>query len=191
MKRTWRQEIRWVLLFVGTLWLVHIVDAAISSIDFNPFGLIPRTTSGLRGIPLMPFLHGSWGHLIGNSVPLIVLLGLLAGSRADSRGIVVGLILIGGSLLWLVGRSNNHIGASGLVYGLVAFLIASGFWERRFTAIVVALIVGVLYGTTLFWGVLPSVDKTISWEGHLTGAAAGLLLAWLASTSLKKTVEQT
>ncbi len=130
MKHTIQQELHWVLLFIGVIWLVALLDFVLP-IDLNRFGLIPRTVGGLIGIPCMPFLHGGWGHLFSNTVPLLVLLCLLTGSRADSRAIVAGLILTGGALLWLFGRSSIHIGASGLVYGLVAFLIASGFTERR------------------------------------------------------------
>jgi membrane associated rhomboid family serine protease len=126
----------------------------------------------------MPFLHGSWGHLLSNSIPLVILLTLLAGSRANSIVIVVGLIFTGGVLLWLFGRASIHIGASGLVYGLVAFLIASGFLEGRLIPLLIAILVGFLYGATMFWGVLPTAGKNVSWDGHLFGALAGFGLAY-------------
>jgi len=177
MKHTIQEELRWVLILVAILWGVHLVDVVLP-IDFNAYGLRPRTIGGLIGIPLMPFLHGGWGHLISNTIPLAVLLVLLAGSRAKSIGIVVGLVLLGGLFLWLFGRSSIHIGASGLVYGLIAFLIASGFLERRLGTLLVALLVLFLYGGSMLWGVLPSMNQGVSWDGHLFGAIAGGLLAY-------------
>ncbi len=177
MKHTIQEELRWVLILIAILWSVHLVDVVLP-IDFNAYGLRPRTIGGLIGIPLMPFLHGGWGHLISNTIPLALLLVLLAGSRANSIAIVVGLVLLGGLLLWLFGRGSIHVGASGLVYGLIAFLIASGFFERRLVPLLVALLVFFLYGGTMLWGVLPSMNQGVSWDGHLFGAIAGGLLAY-------------
>ena len=178
MKHTIREELHWVLIFIVILWGVRLVDF-ILPIDFNDYGLKPRTIGGLIGIPLMPFLHGSWGHLISNTIPLAILLVLLAGSRANSIAIVISLVLIGDTLLWLFGRSSSaHVGASALIYGLIVFLITSGFLERRLVSIAIALLVLFLYGGTMLWGVLPSMDERISWDGHLFGAIGGGLLAF-------------
>jgi len=145
--------------------------------DLNTLGLVPRTLDGLIGIPLMPWLHGGWGHLLSNTVPLCILLLLLMSSRTDYLPILVCLIVFGGGLLWCFGREAVHIGASGLVYGLVAFLIASGFMERKLISMAIALLVGFLYGTTLFFGVLPTAGPNVSWDGHLFGALGGVLAA--------------
>jgi membrane associated rhomboid family serine protease len=177
MKHTIQEELKWVLIFIAILWGVRLVDSVLP-IDFNVYGLIPRTFGGLIGIPLMPFLHGGWGHLISNTIPLAILLVLLAGSRANSIAIVVGLVFLGGLLLWLFGRSSIHVGASGLVFGLIAFLIASGFLERRIVPLLVACLVLFLYGGTIIWGVIPSINQGVSWDGHLFGAIAGGLLAY-------------
>lgn len=177
MKHTIQEELKWVLILVAILWGVQLVDFVLP-IDLNAFGLRPRTIGGLIGVPLMPFLHGGWGHLISNTIPLTVLLVLLAGSRANSIAIVVGLVLLGGILLWLLGRNSIHVGASGLVYGLIAFLIASGFFERRLVPLLIAFLVLFLYGGTMLWGVLPSMNQGVSWDGHLFGAIAGGLLAY-------------
>lgn len=177
MEHRIREELPWVLIFIAMLWGVHFVDFILPPIDLKAYGLRPRSIGGLIGIPLMPFLHGSWGHLISNTIPLAILLLLLAGSRANSMMIVIGLVLGGGSLLWLFGRSNTHVGASGLVYGLIAYLVASGFLERRVVPLLVAILVLFLYGGTMLGGVLPSMDSHISWEGHLMGAIAGGLIA--------------
>jgi membrane associated rhomboid family serine protease len=109
-----------IVWFVAALWIVFLTDT-ILPLDFNRFGLVPRTLHGLIGIPLMPFLHGNFQHLLGNTVPLCILLFILHGSRRDSLEVIVSIVLLGGMLLWCFGRSNFHIGASGLVYGLVAF----------------------------------------------------------------------
>lgn len=183
MKNAIRDELHWVLLFIAMLWGIHIVDYALP-VDFNGFGLRPRTLGGLLGVPLMPFLHGGWGHLVSNTIPLLILLVLLAGSRANSLAIVVSLVLLGGLLLWLFGRDSIHVGASGLIYGLIAYLIVSGFLERRLLSLIVSLVVLFLYGGTMFWGVLPSADERISWDGHLFGAIAGGIIAyWMVPPS--------
>ena len=161
-----------IVWFIASLWIVYLVDL-ILPVDFNSYGLVPRTLHGLIGIPLMPFLHGSWVHLLGNTIPLCILLFILLSSRRVYLEVIVSIVILGGLLLWCFGRSAEHIGASGLVYGLVAFLIASGFAERNPVSILVALLVGFLYGTTLLWGVLPTAGAYVSWDGHLFGAIAG------------------
>ena len=129
----------------------------------------------------MTFVHQDWSHLLSNTVPLFILLVLLAGSRARSWGIVVLIIIVGGLLLWVFGRSARHVGASLLIFGLISYLIASGlFFERRPVPVVVALVVGFLYGTALLGGILPrfGMSPSVSWDGHLCGAIAGVLVAY-------------
>jgi membrane associated rhomboid family serine protease len=109
---------------------------------------------------------------------LIVLLTLLAGSRARSWEIVLEIVLLGGLLLWLLGRHANHIGASGLIFGLIVFLILSGLLERRVIPLIVSASVALLYGGTLLSGVLPGLGPHISWDGHLCGAIAGGMIAY-------------
>ncbi len=176
MKHTIQQELRGVVAFVAILWGVYLLDWVVPG-RFADWGLVPRTLWGLVGIPLSPFLHAGLGHLLSNTIPLFILLVLLAGSRARSWETVAEIVLLGGGLLWLVGRPAVHVGASGLIYGLIAFLIVSGFREKRLVPLLVAILVGFLYGTTLLWGILPTVGSQISWDGHLCGAIAGGLLA--------------
>ena len=127
----------------------------------------------------LPFIHGGFGHLLGNTIPLAILLTLLAGSRSSSWLVVVELVLLGGGLLWCFGRSSaTHVGASGLIYSLIAFLIVSGLLEKRLVPLGIAILVGFLYGTTLIFGVLPSFAQHISWDGHLFGAIAGAIVAY-------------
>ena len=188
MKHRVVEELNFVLVFVGAVWAVFLLDAILPG-SFNSWGLAPRHLTGLPGIVTMPFLHGGWGHLLGNTVPLIVLLCLLAGSRANSAGIVAAIILLGGAMLWLFGGGSTiHVGASGLVYGLITFLIVAGFREARVVAIVIAIFVGVTYGATLFSGMVPfMVDKNVSWDGHLFGAIAGAVVATTAVKSASAT----
>lgn len=171
------QELHGVFLFIGAVWAVFLLSLAFPGID--QFGVVPRRIVGLIGIPAMPFLHQNFGHLLGNTVPLFVLLTLLSGSRARSWEVVADIILVGGALLWIVGREAVHIGASGLISGLTAFLILSGVLEKRIVSLLIALIVGFLYGGSLILGVVPRFGSQVSWEGHLCGAIAGCLVAYL------------
>lgn len=171
-----------ILILLSVMWLVRIVDAVIP-FDFNQFGLLPRTLRGLPGIGLMPFLHASFGHLISNTIPLAILLGLTVTSRHRAWPIIVAIVIGNGVLLWLLGRSAYHIGASGLVFGLIAYLITVGIREKQFTSIAIALLVGILFGATLLTGVLPRWSSVISWDGHLFGAVSGLIVGIKTSRS--------
>ncbi|GAB5406238.1 MAG: hypothetical protein Aurels2KO_44690 [Aureliella sp.] len=183
MKETIWKYSRGVLLFVGVLWAIYFLDAALPG-SWTAWGVIPRSAGGLFGIVTSPFLHGSLGHLLSNTMPLIILLFLMQGSRSETWSTVAEIILAGGALLWLFGRNGTpeapivHVGASGLIYGLIAFLIVAGIREKRIASMLVAVGVAVLYGTTLLSGVLPTVNSNISWDGHLTGAIAGAALAY-------------
>jgi membrane associated rhomboid family serine protease len=179
-KHSIRDELLGVLAFVGFIWCVFIIGHVLP-FRLESFGVTPRTLHGLVGIPAAPFLHANLAHLISNTVPLTVLLLLLAGSKAQSWAIVISIVLVSGALLWMFGRPATHIGASGLIYGLIAYLLVSGISERRIVPMLIAIVVGFLYGGTLASGVLPTSGSHISWEGHLFGAIAGggiaLLLA--------------
>jgi membrane associated rhomboid family serine protease len=170
------EELHGVLLFVGAVWAAFVLTLAFPSLD--SFGVTPRTLVGLVGIPAMPFLHANLGHLLGNTVPLFVLLALLAGSQARSWEVVAAVVLLGGLLLWVFGRPATHIGASGLIFGLITFLMLSGVLEKRLVPLAVCVVVGFLYGGTLLWGILPRFGSHISWDGHLAGAIAGGVVAY-------------
>jgi membrane associated rhomboid family serine protease len=176
------EEIRGVVLFVAAIWVVFLVSRFVS---LDQFALVPRSWHGLVGVVTMPFLHANFRHLLSNTLPLVMLLTLLAGSRGKSPAIVATIILLGGALLWLFGRNGTadqataHVGASGLVFGLIAFLIVSGITERRLVPLLISVLVGLLFGGTLFWGVLPLQNAHVSWDGHLCGALAGAAAAVL------------
>ena len=176
-KHSVREEINGVVAFVGVMWCVFVVGR-ILPLGLASFGITPRTLRGLIGIPAAPFLHANLAHLVSNTVPLTVLLVLLAGSRGQTWRIVASIVFLGGALLWLFGRPANHIGASGLIYGLIAYLLVSGVREGRIVPMIISVVVGVLYGGTLASGVLPSWGSHSSWEGHLFGAIAGAAIAY-------------
>lgn len=173
---TVKEEVKSILIFVAIIWLVFALDIFL---PLEKLGLIPRDMGGLFGILTMTFLHGDLAHIMGNMVPLVVMMALLAGSRANSLLIVAMIVLIGGVLLWLFGRPNTlHIGASLLVFGLATFLIVSGILEKRIVPMIIAVFVAITYGGVLISGIAPW-QQGVSWDGHLFGGVGGAITAWL------------
>ena len=171
-----KEEAVSIALFITAIWAVFLLDLFL---PLEQLGLIPRDGGGLFGIVTMTFLHGDLQHILSNTMPLIVLLALLAGSGADSRKVVTFIIILGGVLLWLFGRGNSiHIGASLLVFGLAVFLLVSGFLEKRTVPMLISVVVAFVYGTTLLSGILPW-QEGVSWDGHLMGGIAGAVTAWV------------
>ncbi|MGR3512439.1 MAG: rhomboid family intramembrane serine protease [Paracoccaceae bacterium] len=168
-------------LFVGALWIVQLINWSTSYSLNSAFGLIPRQVAGLDGVVAMPVLHGSFPHLVSNTVPLLILGGLLAVTATRALFSVNAIIVVlGGALVWLLGSTAIHIGASGLVFGWFGFLIARGLIDRSPVTLGVAVFVGFAYGS-LVWGVLPG-QTGVSWEAHLFGALAGVAAAFLIRT---------
>lgn len=164
------------LFIVLAMWIVFLIEFETGA-NFAHYGLKPRTLSGLLGIFTIPFLHGSWSHLINNSIPMLVLgWALFKFYPTLAIKTLIWIYLMGGIWLWISGRSSYHIGASGVVYGLAAFLFFSGWLRREKRVAALSLLVAFMYGG-MWWGILP-VDPTISWEGHLWGGLAGVLLAF-------------
>jgi membrane associated rhomboid family serine protease len=172
------------LVFVGAMvavmWLVEAVDAATGG-DLDGQGIIPREVDGLDGVVWAPFLHGSWSHLIGNTVPFIVLGGLIALSGLARVALVTAIVaVVGGVGVWLFGPSNTvHIGASGLVFGYAGYLVARGIFSRSFLHLATGALVAVVWGTTLLSGLVP--HDGVSWQGHLFGAIGGIVAARVLS----------
>jgi membrane associated rhomboid family serine protease len=167
---------KYILQFAALLYVVYFIGLFI---PITKFGIVPRTTSGLIGVFTAPFLHGGIRHLLSNTIPLITLL-IVLNTIYPTKTLAVFLFvtLAGGLLVWIFGRDANHIGASGLIYGLVAFLIVYGILEKKYIPIAISIGVALVYGG-LIWGIFPSVKSYISWEGHLFGAIAGVLIAFL------------
>jgi membrane associated rhomboid family serine protease len=154
-------------------------------LDFNNFGIRPRTVEGLRGILFSPFIHGDIKHLFNNSIPLLILsMALFYFYKNISWQILLFGVLLTGFLTWGIGRPSNHIGASGLIYLLASFLFFKGIFSKYYRLIALSLIVVFLYGGML-WFVVP-VEPGISWEGHLSGMITGFLFALIYKQKIKK-----
>ncbi|HEX6339158.1 MAG TPA: rhomboid family intramembrane serine protease [Jiangellaceae bacterium] len=167
------------LLMVLAMWIVAFVDAGTST-RLAQYGIRPRSEGGLVGIAAAPFLHANLAHLIANTGAFIVLGMLVAAVSRRYWPVTVGVAIISGVAVWLIAAPNTiHIGASGLVYGYAAFLVAWGFVTRRASSILVAVLVVLLYGGLVF-GVLPT-QEGISWQGHLFGAIGGVVMALVLS----------
>jgi membrane associated rhomboid family serine protease len=171
-----------VVIAIAVMWTIELVDTVLLDDELQGNGIVPRNRSGIDGIAYAPFLHLGWPHLIANTVPFLVLGGLVSlwGWR---RWLAVTLIvvIVGGAATWLVARSAIHIGASGVVFGYFGFLLASVFYERRLWPVVPAVIAIVAYGSAVVAGIAPT--DGVSWEGHMLGALAGVLAAKVTATS--------
>ena len=167
------------LIIVAVMWLVKIYETS-SGVNLGHWGLVPHSVKGLGGILTLPFLHSNWEHLLSNSVPILVLgTALYYCYPTLANRVLLITYLASGLITWCIGDPDSiHIGASALVYGLNLFLIVSGFIRGNRMLIVISLIMVFLYGSFI-WGMIPSlaIPQNISWEGHLSGALIGVLLA--------------
>lgn len=173
---TWSHAVEISSLSVALLFLVEFLDH-ILPVSLDELGIVPRTPRGLAGIIFSPLLHSNWAHLMANAFPLFILLIVLFWDRRYyPEHALISIWVASGFGTWLIGRGNAiHIGASSVIYGLVVYLIAAGWWMRSWRAVIVAALVLVFYGG-IFYGVLPQRGM-ISWEGHLAGAFAGWWVA--------------
>jgi membrane associated rhomboid family serine protease len=168
-------------IFVALVWLMFIIDhTALFGKGLSKLGIMPGDYNGLVGIFFSPFLHSSFSHLWSNTLPLLILIWLLFYFyRNIALPTFIYLWIISGFFTWLIGRDSYHIGASGLVFALLFFIFFSGILRRYIPLISVSLVVAFIYGSTI-WSMFPFaelVDITISWEGHLSGAISGLIVA--------------
>ncbi|OHR34358.1 rhomboid family intramembrane serine protease [Corynebacterium sp. HMSC074C04] len=163
--------------YLVLIWTVFLVNEFIFGGALNNFGVRPRETSTLWGILTAPLLHADYGHIVANSLPGALFAGLIAMSSKRLFWQVTLLItVVGGGLTWLVGGANTvHIGASGLIYGWLAFLVVRGFVNRRVMQIILGVILASMY-SGLIWGVLPT-QMAVSWQMHLFGGLAGIWAA--------------
>ena len=165
-----------LMAFIALILILEVLNGSVDH-GLNAYGLEPRVTSGLIGIPLSPFLHGSYLHVQSNAVALLAL-GTLAVIRSGSRfpWICMVIILVGGLGVWLFGRPAIHVGASGLVFGLFGYLLVRGVMDLSILSVFVAVVVASVFGWMVVSGVVPTNDY-VSWEGHLCGLIAGALAA--------------
>lgn len=169
------------LLFVLIIWIVYWVETRFG-FNLNDFGIYPNTIVGLRGVLFGPFIHGSLDHLFNNSVPLFALsAALFYFYRSIRWRVLIFGLLITGICTWIIGRPANHIGASGVVYMLAAFLFFKGILSKHYQLTALSLAVVFMYGG-LLWYVFP-IDSKISWEGHLSGFFVGLVFAFIFKES--------
>ena len=176
-------------LFILVLFVVEWIEHTYGT-RFAKYGVLPRTLEGLKGVLLSPFIHSDWKHLTNNALPLFVLTATLGFFyKGIAKEVFLWSWLMSGLWLWAIGRPSFHIGASGLLYALASFLFFSGFIRKHTKLMSISMFVVFLYGG-MVWGIFP-MKKHISWEGHLAGALAGLILAyWFKDNGPPKQVYQ-
>lgn len=175
-----------MLAFTGLLYAVEVVDG-VTGDSLQANGIVPRTVEGLDGVLWSPLLHDNWAHLLGNTVPFLVFGFLaMAGGIRQFLAVTAMIWLLGGLGVWLIaGANTNTIGASGVIFGWLVFLLARGFFARSARQIGLAIVLFALWGGVLF-GVLPG-HSGISWQAHLCGALAGLLAASTVARADRRT----
>lgn len=189
----WKVGAATIISFVALLYLIELVDQLTGhQLDRN--GIRPLESDGLWGIVFAPLLHANWQHLMANTVPALVL-GFLVTLAGLSRFLWATVIvwIIGGFGTWLIGNvgsscgETDHIGASGLIFGWLTFLLVFGFFIRNIWQILLGIVVLFFYGGVL-WGALPvlNICGGVSWQAHLCGGLAGLLAAYLLSGPERK-----
>jgi membrane associated rhomboid family serine protease len=179
-KRVWLALIP-AILFVSILWLVFLIgQTLLDRVDIMRLGITPGEITGLRGVIFSPLLHSSVSHLWSNTLSLLILIWFLFYFYSKiALNVFAALWIISGVVTWLIGRNALHVGASGLVFAMLFFLFFSGIFRKYIPLVAVSLIVAFIYGGSV-WSILPItelIDASISWEGHLSGAISGLLMA--------------
>ena len=173
-------------VFICAIWILHLMQFILAK-EWTFLGVFPRHKTGLIGIFTFPLIHADFSHLFSNSIPILILGALLF---YFYRGIAfysfLGIYLLPGLWVWLFARENYHIGASGIVYGLAAFLFVSGVIRRNLHLSAVSLVVVFLYGG-IVWGLLP-LQQEVSYEGHIGGVIAGITMAFLFRKSGPKDI---
>ncbi|MEM7550513.1 MAG: rhomboid family intramembrane serine protease [Bacteroidota bacterium] len=171
-----QESIYFTMSFVMLLWLMKYIETA-SSIDFSSLGILPRTLEGSLGILTSPLVHGDFFHLFSNTFPLIFSgVATFYFYRRVAPFVFLIIYFFTGIMVWLFARNAYHIGASGLIYGLVSFLFFSGIFRKDLPAVAIALIVVFLYNG-MFLGLFPS-DDGVSWETHSIGAFIGFICSF-------------
>ena len=177
MKRKNLTSLKFSAIVLIIIWSVKIFEI-VFDYDFTEYGVLPRKFNGLIGILFSPLIHSDVNHLLSNSLPVIILCLLIFNFYSQiAKKILIYLYFISGLWLWCIGRESFHIGASGLIYAMASFLFFSGILRKNSQLSAVALLVIFIYGG-LFWGLFP-IHKNVSWEGHLTGFIAGILVSFI------------
>jgi membrane associated rhomboid family serine protease len=170
--------IKYPLLLIAFIWLVEIVDRAFL-LDIESLGILPRTGVGFLHIVTAPFVHGEWNHLYNNSFSLLATTAIMATFYPKvAFNVFITIMILTGIGVWLYARDAYHIGASGVIYGLVSYIFWTGIFKKNAKSVVLALLVLSLYAG-MFESIFPNVEKDISWESHLAGAIAGIIVAFI------------
>jgi membrane associated rhomboid family serine protease len=180
LRDTWKFRAGALTILLGLMWLVWLLDAVTPGPGSAAgIGIVPRTTVGLRAIPAAPFIHAGFDHILSNSIPLAVLGSLIVISGTmDLLFVVLVSGLVGGLGTWLFGSGDRqHVGASGLVFGFIGYLVFRVAFDRRIVPGLITLLVAVLYGGVLLASILP--QPAISWSGHFFGFLGGIAAARL------------
>lgn len=164
-------------ILVAAMWISEGIDTILGG-RLDAEGVRPLHTDGLTGIIFAPLLHAGWGHLIGNTVPLLVVGAIIALSGVRTFALVTAFgWVLSGVVTWLIGGNGVHIGASGIVFAYIVFVIVRGLFTRAPLHIIVGFLAAIYYGVGVLGGMLPFGNDGISWQGHLGGAVGGVLAA--------------
>jgi membrane associated rhomboid family serine protease len=195
---TWFWQARLLIDLLVVMWIVAIINFSVLPGALSAIGTLkPRSLFGLPGIFLSPFLHSNWPHLLGNSAYHLIFGGMIVLREASDLPIVtISSAILNGSLLWLFGRKNGYVGASGVIFGYIGFLVSLAYFERDPAAIIFFALIWLsfffghlivvpafsgnqkwVFGQTM-WGLFPQINGRVAWEGHLIGFVAGI---WTAS----------
>jgi membrane associated rhomboid family serine protease len=178
LKREFRRALITLVAIVAVLWIVQLMNVTLFEGRLVEWGVQPRSVSGLPGIVVHPILHGSWAHLISNTIGFLMIGGLvLLREPRDFWTVFALATLIGGIGIWLVGRPGPHIGISGVIFGYFGYLLLTGVFDRKIGAFLLSILTFLIWGRLLL-GLSP-LQRGISWEGHLFGLAGGVAGAWL------------
>lgn len=176
--RDWQSGLIVIGVMAAIMWIVEIFDQ-ISGDDLDQYGIQPRDADSLPGIAAAPFLHAGFDHLIGNTIPFLVLGAIIALGGATRVLLTTGIIiLVAGLGTWLIGPAHTvHVGASGVVFGYAGYVIARGIFSRSLLELGIGALVVILYSSTLLGSLVPTPG--VSWQSHLFGAIGGVLAAWI------------
>ena len=174
----WQSGLIVVGVMAAIMWIVEIFDQ-ISGDDLDQYGIQPRDADSLPGIVAAPFLHAGFDHLIGNTIPFLILGAIIALGGATRVLLTTAIIiLVAGLGTWLIGPAHSvHVGASGVVFGYAGYVIARGVFSRSLLELAIGALVVVLYSSTLLSALVPT--QGISWQSHLFGGIGGVLAAWM------------
>lgn len=183
--KTFIRNLKFPLLILALMWSAELYEYFME-VRLTRWGIFPRHWDGFLGIIRAPFLHSDWGHLLSNSAPMLVLTTIMVNFyKRVAIPAFFTIMILTGFVVWLFARESYHVGASGVVYGLIAFVFWSGVFRRNTKSIVLALLIAMVYGS-FFQGIVPQpAEEHVSWESHLYGALVGIFTAFLFKNAIE------